>query len=90
MPGTAPSAGAPPQVGAPDPSRDTSPILAAEQDELSAVEPGGAGGACWFNGERYAFGEAVRSGDELLRCERPGVWVRLGEWEPQSHAPGAG
>ena len=32
---------------------------------------------CYFNGVRYAVGDYVCSGNELLRCEN-GVWVRSG------------
>lgn len=73
-----------PQVGAPDPDRDTSPIV-GEDDELE-VEPSVTGGGCLFNGVRYAIGDSVLSGSELLRCEPPGLWVREGEQRPR---PGA-
>lgn len=67
-----------PQVGAPDPELETSPIVG--EDEESEVEPNVAGGACVFNGVGYGIGDFVLSGAELLRCEAPGVWVREGEW----------
>ncbi|MCX7893297.1 MAG: hypothetical protein N2544_13140 [Burkholderiales bacterium] len=72
-----------PQVGAPDPALDTSPIVdeAEEYDEL-APDVDFEAGACYFNGVRYAFGEFVLSGSELLRAEKPGVWVRAGEMRP--------
>lgn len=74
-----------PQVGAPDPNRETSPIVG--DDEETEVEPNVAGGSCMFNGVRYAVGDYVMSGSELLRCEHPGVWVREGErWEPSRGA----
>jgi hypothetical protein len=64
-------------VGAPDPELKTSPILeeydedapilAQEFDDLPM---------CWYNGETYASGTMVHTGDgSLLRCEK-GVWVR--------------
>ncbi len=70
-----------PQVGSPDPERETSPIVG--EDEFDEVEPDGSGGTCRFNGVRYRVGEYVQSGDELLRCEAPGVWVREGELRPR-------
>lgn len=66
-----------PQVGVPDPNLDTSPIV-GEDDDVE-VEPNVRGGGCAFNGVSYALGDFVLSGHELLRCERPGVWVREGE-----------
>lgn len=69
-----------PQVGAPDPNRETSPIV-GEEDQIE-VEPNATGGVCIFNGTRYALGAYVLSGTELLRCEPPGVWVREGELRP--------
>ena len=55
----------------------------AEDDDIE-VEPNVAGGGCLFNGVGYALGDFVVSGAELLRCERPGVWVRGGELRPRS------
>ena len=69
-----------PQVGAPDPERETSPIVL--EDEDLEVEPSVPAGRCKFNGADYAIGQWVRSGSELLRCEAPGVWVREGEDRP--------
>jgi hypothetical protein len=73
-----------PQVGAPDPELRNSPIIdEAEYDEHA----GGRdleleAGACYFNGERFAIGEYVLSGSEVLRCSERGVWVRQGEKRP--------
>lgn len=64
------------QVGAPDPERETSPII--DDDEKEDIEPE-AGGYCQFNGVTFRLGDYVLSGSELLRCEAPGVWVREGE-----------
>jgi hypothetical protein len=66
-----------PQVGAPDPELETSPIV-GEEDQVE-VEPNVRGGRCIFNGVAFRFGDYVQSGSELLRCEAPGVWVREGE-----------
>ncbi len=65
------------QVGAPDPERETSPIVdyAVEED----IEPEGPGGHYVFNGVAFQIGEYVLSGSELLRCDASGVWVREGE-----------
>lgn len=65
-----------PQVGSPDPNRDTSPIVCEDEVE---VEPSVVAGTCTFNGVAYAIGAYVQSGSEVLRCEAPGVWVREGE-----------
>lgn len=72
-----------PQVGAPDPELDTSPIV-GEDDDVE-VEPSVTGGGCRFNGVAYRVGDVVLSGSELLRCEAPGVWVREGDWRPHAH-----
>jgi hypothetical protein len=69
-----------PQVGAPDPEQRTSPILdrLSLDDELS-LDTEIETGACYFNGQRFAIGTAVRSGHELLQCHERGVWTKLGE-----------
>jgi hypothetical protein len=71
-----------PQVGAPDPERDTSPIF-DEEEELS-LDLELARGACYFNSVAYPIGQYVSSGNELLHCEEPGVWVRTGEMRPKA------
>lgn len=65
------------QVGAPDPERETSPII--DDDEKEDIEPEGPGGYCQFNGTAFRIGDYVLSGSELLHCEAPGLWVREGE-----------
>ena len=65
------------QMGAPDPERETSPIL--DEDEREDIEPAGPGGYCVFNGVNFRVGDYVLSGNEVLHCEAPGVWVREGE-----------
>lgn len=67
-----------PQVGAPDPERETSPIVDYAEEEED-IEPEGPGGSCKFNGVEFRVGDYVLSGSELLRCESPGLWVREGE-----------
>ena len=70
-----------PQIGAPDPEHNTSPIF-DEDEELDADRELEAG-VCYFNDMAYAVGDFVRSGSELLRCVDPGVWVRQGELRPE-------
>jgi hypothetical protein len=72
-----------PQVGAPNPDLETSPIVG--EDDQVEVEPNVKGGGCYFNGVSYRIGESVLSGSELLHCEAPGVWVREGELPPRHH-----
>lgn len=70
-----------PQVGAPDPELNTSPIF-DEYEEISEdleLETG----ACTFNDVVYPLGQYLRSGSELLQCGERGVWVRKGEMRPQ-------
>ena len=67
-----------PRVGAPDPELNNSPIFdEADDDELS-MDLELESGACYFNGQSYPIGEYVCSGDDLLRCEERGVWIREG------------
>jgi len=73
-----------PQVGAPDPERDTSPIV-DEEEELS-LDLELERGACYFNSVAYSVGQYVLSSSDLLRCEQPGVWVRTGEIRPKAAA----
>ena len=71
------------QVGAPDPEMRNSPIFdEADADELS-LDLELEAGVCYFNGTAYAIGDYVCSGDELLRCEQRGVWMREGSCEPE-------
>lgn len=67
-------------VGAPDPELKTSPILEPGDEELYGVEL--EPGICYFNSVRYVSGQYVCSGDELLRCDASGVWVRTGSCHP--------
>ena len=74
-----------PQLGAPDPEKNTSPIVdESEYDEHAAsrdleIEEG----ACYFNGEQFPIGTYVLSGSELLLCNGRGVWVNKGENRPK-------
>ena len=66
-----------PSVGAPDPELKTSPIFDGNEDELS-LDQELETGVCYFNNEVFAIGDYVCSGNELLRCEERGVWLREG------------
>lgn len=69
-----------PQVGAPDPELNTSPIFdELDDDETPSLDMELEVGACYFNGKRYAIGDYVQSGAEVLHCEGGGVWIRKGE-----------
>ncbi|GBE09925.1 hypothetical protein BMS3Bbin12_02052 [bacterium BMS3Bbin12] len=72
----------PPQVGAPDPERETSPV-ADETDE--DFPPAGMQAddrpVCLFNGVVFQDGEFVCSGADLLRCDC-GIWIREGSCDP--------
>lgn len=70
-----------PQVGAPDPELNTSPIF-DEYEEVS-LDLELEVGACYFNNVAYPMGQYLLSGDELLCCEERGVWVRVGEIRPE-------
>lgn len=64
-------------VGAADPELNNSPVIDSEIEEGEFVAVDQDVQVCYFNGVRYAMGDYVCSGDELLRCEN-GVWVRCG------------
>ena len=67
-----------PQVGAPDPELNTSPIF-DEDDEIS-LDLELETGVCYFNGTAFRVGDYVTSGNELLHCEERGVWILRGEF----------
>lgn len=67
-----------PQVGSPDPERKNSPVFDEADEDYLSLDLEMEAGACYFNDKAYAVGEYVCSGDELLRCEEKGVWVREG------------
>lgn len=68
-----------PVVGAPDPELKNSPIFDESSDDFLSLDLEIETGACYFNGISYPIGQYVCSGDELLRCEERGVWVREGD-----------
>ncbi len=69
-----------PDVGAPDPELKNSPIFDHESEETEARDLELESGACYFNGVSYEIGQYVRAGDELLKCEGRGIWVRKGSY----------
>ena len=67
-----------PDVGAPDPELRNSPIFDESSNEELDLDLELEEGVCFFNNETFDIGAYVCSGDELLRCEERGVWVREG------------
>lgn len=76
----------PPQVGAADPERRTSPIQTdpAQSFELLREQIGDEPAGCYFNDALYGEGSYVLSGSTYLQCDR-GIWVEAGTQAP--HAP---
>jgi hypothetical protein len=70
-----------PQVGAPDPELNCSPIFDEYEDVSLDLEI--EAGACYFNNVTYPLGQYLLSGSELLHCEERGVWMRKGEMRPE-------
>lgn len=70
-----------PQVGAPDPELRTSQIFDDADREGLSLDAELEVGVCYFNDRVYRLGDYVCSGDELLRCETYGVWIREGSCE---------
>lgn len=70
-----------PVVGAPDPELRNSPIFDESSNEFLSLDLEMETGVCYFNDVSYPIGQYVCSGDELLRCEERGVWVREGDCE---------
>ena len=66
-----------PSVGAPDPELNTSPIFDGNEEDLS-LDQELETAVCYFNNETFAIGSYVCSGNELLRCEGRGIWMREG------------
>lgn len=67
-----------PDVGAPDPELKNSPVADFDTDELEFADLETETDVCFFNGIRYPVGDYVCSGNQLLRCEKGGVWVPEG------------
>lgn len=66
-----------PRVGAPDPELKTSPIFDGSEEDPS-LDQELETGVCYFNNETFTIGSYVCSGNELLRCEGRGTWIREG------------
>lgn len=73
--------GSRPQVGAPDPEMTTSPIFDDAERDFLSLDAELEEGLCYFNDQTYKLGDFVCSGNELLRCEERGVWIREGSCE---------
>ncbi|HYL25072.1 MAG TPA: hypothetical protein VEV21_11825 [Burkholderiales bacterium] len=73
-----------PQLGAPDPELNNSPIIDdAEYDEhATGPDLEFEEGACYFNGQSFPIGACILSGSEVLECSGRGVWVSKGEKRP--------
>jgi hypothetical protein len=67
------------QVGAPDPELRNSPILDAWDRGEPSLDAELESAACYFNNQRFAIGDYVHSGDELLHCTDRGVWIKVME-----------
>ncbi len=67
-----------PDVGAPDPEMRNSPIFDDSSSEDIDLDLELEEGVCYFNNETFEIGTYVCSGNELLRCEGRGVWMREG------------
>jgi len=72
-----------PRVGAPDPELKNSPIFDGDEEEWFSLDLELEAGACYFNNRSYGIGQYVCSGNELLRCEGRGVWIREGSCYPE-------
>ncbi|MES9869052.1 MAG: hypothetical protein ABW086_10505 [Sedimenticola sp.] len=67
-----------PHVGAPDPEMKNSPIFDNTDREFLSLDAELESGVCYFNDQDFKIGDYVCSGNELLRCESYGVWIREG------------
>ncbi|OQX30602.1 MAG: hypothetical protein B0D96_11275 [Candidatus Sedimenticola endophacoides] len=67
------------QVGAPDPELRNSPVFDEADADLLSYDAELESGVCYLNDHRFALGDYVCSGNELLRCAGRGVWVRQGD-----------
>lgn len=68
-----------PQVGAPDPELENSPIAEEEDEDTDVLlQQAPEESVCMFNGVRYNDGDFVASGSQVLKC-CAGVWVESGE-----------
>ncbi len=73
-----------PQVGAPDPELENSPIALEEDEDTDVVRqqvPGEP--VCLFNGRSFRHGEYVASGSQVLKCSY-GVWIESGSTDDRN------
>lgn len=73
-----------PQVGAPDPELENSPIALEEDEDTDVVRqqvPGEP--VCLFNGHPFRHGEFVASGSQVLKCSY-GVWIESGSTDDRN------
>jgi hypothetical protein len=72
-----------PDFGPPDPELRNSPIFDdSDRDDLD-LDVELEEGVCYFNNQTFKIGAYVCSGNELLRCEMRGVWVREGSCQEE-------
>lgn len=73
-----------PQVGAPDPELQNSPVIEDTDEEFEVIAQETLESAiCHFNGTAYLLDQFVCSGSELLRCTVDG-WLREGSCDPDN------
>ena len=65
-------------VGALDPELKNSPIFDDDDKEYLSLDTELQSGFCYFNNQTFEIDDYVCSGNELLRCEEYGVWIREG------------
>ena len=73
-----------PQVGAPDPEANNSPIAEEIDEEFEVLKqevPGEP--VCYFNNKSYQNNQNICSGSARLRCNY-GIWVREGSCDPDN------
>ncbi|GMR17691.1 MAG: hypothetical protein BMS9Abin33_0084 [Gammaproteobacteria bacterium] len=71
-----------PNVGAPDPELRNSPIFDDSDRDFLSLDLELESNACYFNNKKYTLGDDVCSGNEMLRCNERGVWIRYGSCYP--------
>lgn len=71
-----------PQLGAPDPELNTFPIYDDADRDYLDIHIESESGIRDFNNQIFEIGHYVCSGNERLRCEECGVWVREGACGP--------
>jgi len=73
-----------PNVGSQDPELQNSPVAEPFEEEFEVIRQEVEGAQyCYFNGVSYQSGSYVRSGTELLVCDK-GLWVNQGNSDPDN------